>query len=80
MGVILINCYYWLPHLIHYYTSYTTSGSVTVYNKRTTSHTFTNLEEYTEYIIFVQATSNDNRMSTHGNSSKVSVRTYSDGK
>ena len=68
-------------YLISYTTtaSYTTGGSVTVYDYGTTSHELTNLEEYTEYIIFVQATTNDNRMSARGNSNEVSVRTYSDG-
>ena len=69
-------------YLISYTTtaSYTTSGSVAVYDYRTLSHELTNLEEYTEYIIFVQATTNDNRMSARGNSSEVSVITHSDGK
>ena len=69
-------------YLISYTTtaSYTSCESVTVNDYTTTSHALTKLEEYTEYIIFVQATTNDNRISALGNSSEVSVITHSDGK
>ena len=46
--------------------------------RSTTSHTLTNLEEYTLYTITVQATASDNRISA--NSNEVSVTTYTDGK
>ena len=67
-------------YLISYTTtaSYTSGGSVTVDGGNTTSGTLTNLEEHTLYIITVQATTSDNRMSA--NSNEVSVRTYTDGK
>ena len=67
-------------YLISYATtaSYTSGGSVTVNGGSITSHTLTNLEEYTLYTITVQATTSDNRMSA--NSNEVSVRTYTDGK
>ena len=51
---------------------------MTVNGGSTTSGTLTNLEEDTLYIITVQATTSDNRMSA--NSNEVSVRTYTDGK
>ena len=74
------SSYYITGYLISYTTtaSYTSSGSVTVNGGSTTSHTLTNLEEYTLYTITVQATTSDNRMSA--NSNEVSVITYTDGK
>ena len=52
-------------------------SSVTVNDSSTTTHILTKLEQNTQYIITVQATS-DNRISA--NSDKVSVTTYVDGK
>jgi len=67
-------------YLISYTTtaSYTSGGSVAVHGGSTTSGILTNLEENTPYIITVQATGNNNRMSV--NSNEVSVTTYTDGK
>ena len=67
-------------YLISYTTSvsYTSGGKVTVNGHDTTSHILTNLEENTLYTITVQATTDDNGMSTYSN--KVSVTTYTDGK
>ena len=67
-------------YLISYTTtaSYTNGGSITVNGRSTTSHTLSNLEEGTLYTITVQATTDDNRRS--GNSTEVSVTTYTDGK
>ena len=67
-----------------YYISYTTTasygdnGSVIANGSSTISRTLTNLEEGTLYTITVQSTTSDNRVSA--NSSKVSVRTYTDSK
>ena len=76
------------PDVTGYIISYTTtaeyidsndrSGSVTVNGNSATSGTLMNLEENTTYIITVQATTSDNRMSV--NSNAVSVATYTDGK
>ena len=65
-------------YLISYTTtaSYTSGGSVSV-DGTTTSHTLTNLEEDTLYIITVQAT---NSSGVSANSNEVSVTTYTDGK
>ena len=60
------------------YTTTASSSSVTVNGGSTTSFTLTNLEQNTQYIITVQANSNDNRMSVKSN--EVSVTTYVDGK
>ena len=67
-------------YLISYTTSasYTTGGNVTVNGLGTTSHTLTNLEENTLYIITVQATTDDDRVSAYSN--EVSVTTYTNGK
>ena len=66
-------------YLISYTTtaSYTSGGSVTVNDVTTASYTFTNLEEYTNYTITVQATSS-NGMSD--NSNEVSVTTDTAGR
>ena len=76
------------PDVTGYIISYTTtaeyidindrSGSVTVNSNSATSGTLMNLEENTTYIITVQATTGDGRMSV--NSNAVSVTTYTDGK
>ena len=69
-------------NIISYLISYTTTalyingGSMSV-DGTTTSHTLINLEEYTLYIITVQAT---NSSRTSPNSNEVSVTTYTDGK
>ena len=65
-------------YLISYTTtaSYTSGGSMGV-DGTTTSHTLTNIEEGTLYTITVQAT---NSSGISGNSSEVSVTTYTDGK
>ena len=62
-------------YLISYTTtaSYANSGSVTVNDVSTTSHTLTNLKENTLYTITVQATTSDSRKSC--NSNEVSVTT-----
>ena len=52
--------------------SYTSGGSVTVNDVTTASYTLTNLEEYTNYTITVQATSSSG---TSDNSNEVSVTT-----
>ena len=67
-------------YLISYTTTapYGSDGSVMVNGHSTTSHTLTNLEEYTLYTITVQATASDRRISF--NSNEVSVTTYTDGK
>ena len=64
-------------YLISYTTtaSYTSGGSMTVDN--ITSHTLTNLEEGTLYIITVRAT---NGSGTSANSNEASVTTYTIGK
>ena len=66
-------------YIISYTTnaSYTGGGSVTLNGGDTTSHTLTNLEEYTHYVIIVQATSNS---SISPASNKVSVTTSTDSK
>ena len=66
-----------------YFISYTTNvpyasgGSVTVNGDDTTSHTLTNLEEYTIYTVTVQVTTNNRK---GPKSDKVSVTTLTDGK
>ena len=68
-----------------YLISYITDAQYVDNNERsrsatvsTTSYNLTNLEEDTLYAITIQATTDDNRMST--NTNEVSVRTYTDGK
>ena len=66
-------------YLISYTTNalYTSGGSVTVNDGDTTSHTLTNLEEYTTYTITIQVTTN----SIMGpKSDELSVITLTDGK
>ena len=67
-------------YIISYTTtaSYTSGGSERVNQRATTRGTLNSLEEGTTYIITVQATTSDNRMSV--NSNAVSVTTYTDGK
>ena len=68
------------PDVTGYLISYTTNtsgGSATVNGGSTTSHTLSNLEESTLYTIIVQATTSNIRS---GNSTAVSVTTYTDGK
>ena len=68
---------------IHYITdvSYTNSGNMRVDGIDTTNYTFTNLEENTPYNITVQAVSTRGGMTLlSGNSSEVSVITFTDGK
>ena len=60
------------------YTNTANNSSVTVNVGSTTSYTLNNLEQNTQYIITVQATTSGNRMSVKGN--EVSVTTYADGK
>ena len=57
--------------------SYTSGGSVMVNDVATASYTLTDLEEYTNYTISVQATSNSGMSE---NSDEVLVTTYTDGK
>ena len=66
-------------YLISYTTtaSYTSGGSVTVNDAATASYTLTDLEEYTNYTISVQATSNSGMSE---NSDEVLVTTYTAGK
>ena len=66
-------------YLILYTTNaeYTSGGSATVNGRSTTSHTLNNLEESIFYTITVQATTSNIRS---GNSTAVSVTTYTDGK
>ena len=58
--------------------SYTSGDSMTVDGANATSGTLTGLEEYTLYTITVQAISGSGVIS--GDSSEVSVRTYTDSK
>ena len=66
-------------YIISYTTtaSYTSGGNVTVNSRTTTRGTLNNLEEGTLYTIGVQATTDDDRMSSN---IVVSVTTYTDGK
>ena len=66
-------------YLISYTTtaSYTSGGSVMVNDVATASYTLTDLEEYTNYTISVQATSNSGMSE---NSDEVLVTTYTAGK
>ena len=57
--------------------SYTSGGSVMVNDVDTASYTLTDLEEYTNYTISVQATSNSGMSE---NSDEVLVTTYTAGK
>lgn len=67
-------------YIISYTTNatYTSSGSVTVNSRDSTSVNFSNLEESTHYNITVQATTND----VDGRSANVTVEvtTYTDSK
>ena len=67
-------------YLISYTTtaSYASGGNVTVDGIGNTSYTLTNLEEYTLYVITVQATTDDNRINPY--STTVAVTTNTDGK
>ena len=70
-------------YIIYYITdvSYTNSGSMTVDGINTTSGNLTDLEENTPYNITVQAVSSrGGMMLLSGNSSEVSVMTFTDGK
>ena len=70
-------------HIIHYITdvSYTNGRSITVDGMNTTNYTLTDLEENTPYNIAVQAVSSREGMTLlSGNSSEVSVITFTDGK
>ena len=73
-----------LPNATNYTISYSTTasnisdGHVTVRGGSTTSHTLTNLDGNTRYIITVQAATRDSRKSDL--STKVSVTTHAAGK
>ena len=58
--------------------SHSSSDRMSVNGGSATSHTLTNMKENTSYIVTVQATTSDNRMSADSN--EVLVRTYTDGK
>ena len=60
------------------YTNTASNSSVTVNDGSTTHYILINLEQNTQYIITVQATTSGNRMSVKSN--EVSVTTYADGK